>query len=665
MKVLKQLTLLPLCSLVMLTGCSTDSPENHSLKITDVTYDAAATYSQAVTSISSITLLWDGKESEVIDFDQAARNATLTVDGVEYDIIGSLQSGRSYEYADRGKTGISLTAKGAAETGFSKFDGNRIDISYYTRTAAWIDGAGLNSDYSVTNAIIGGNTDSQASQGATINSQGGFFSGYYIDGADYKISDLNMTLKGYGGDDFQGWGAGINITGNSAHVSIDKAYIDTTGVIRTGIWVGGRGGSSLDVTDTVVVAKSDTEATAYSPDDNYAVPMMEKVPFALGLQGNIRATNVLGNATASYSDSIVVANGWGALSTDSGQKDTVALEVNNVLSGIGNLEVAKVGVDSYSATKEVNGITYGFTLGGSGYVTYADSGIIDNFTNVEFYAPDYIGIIASNTSTMNFRDSYGYSDRIGFMSHQTKGGNLNIEGGKFDVADTFVMIKSGAANNGFLNVNVDGAEINLFGTAVQSGVLVQLMESDDTGGGPGAVSCPIEDNTLDEIRQMTSRGEIQPSTASFANVDLKGDIYNSVYRFTQALNVSLTDSKLEGVISSSVVKHVDESGNQFNNAAVYAQGFGGSDAPEDGRLYLGRVVNEATESVNNGVTLKLSNSTWTVTGTSYLNSLALENGASIVAPAGYSLSMTVNGKSTKIEDGKTYAGNIRLSLIEG
>lgn len=45
--------------------------------------------------------------------------------------------------------------------------------------------------------------------------------------------------------------------------------------------------------------------------DALVVPMMKRTPFALGMEGVVRATNVLGSATATYEDSIVVSSRLG------------------------------------------------------------------------------------------------------------------------------------------------------------------------------------------------------------------------------------------------------------------------------------------------------------------------------------------------------------------
>lgn len=651
-------------------GCNNDGSSSGDggtteiAKVTGLTYDATVTDSQAISTVSAITYTVN-ETSYDVTLDASTDNAIMAINGVQYDLISSYVNGTEYTVNSADDVVINVTTKGDAEagTGVQKFySGNPSSITYYTNTAAWITSEGFQSAYSASSALVDGTTDSTSSTGVTIDSKGGFFSGYYIDGADYNISDLKMTLNGNGGDDFQGWGAGILAT-NGADVSIDNAIIDTTGVIRTAIWAGGTD-TKLTVTNSVISGYNRDDATTFSDEDNYAVPMMEQVPFALGLIGNIRATNVLGSASAIFTNSIVVCNAWGVLSTDSGIAGTKALDVSNVLSGVGEVEVYDSS-KTYTATKTVNGVKYGFTIATlgerSGYVTYADSGVYDVFTNVEFYAPDYIAIIASQASNLTMTNSYGYSDRIGFLIHQNqatvnagngKKGGLYIEGGEYKVADTFVLVKGGNINNSYTkaNIEVSDATINIFGTNAQSSALLRLMNSDDAGN-PGNTSYTIDDLTTEtEYLGATTDTTVDAVTATFTGMTVKGDIYNTVYDVDQALDVTLSNMDLTGTISSAWERHVDAEGNAVaDNTTIYA------DATGD-YLYIGRTTSTPEPAVNNDIYLTLEDgTTWTVTNTSYLSKLSICNGCTIVG------SITVGGVSVTPGTTAAYEGTIVVS----
>jgi hypothetical protein len=56
-------------------------------------------------------------------------------------------------------------------------------------------------------------------------------------------------------------------------------------------------------------------------------------------------------------------------------------------------------------------------------------------------------------------------------------------------------------------------------------------------------------------------------------------------------------------------------------------------------------------------------STWTVTGTSYLTSLTVDEGSKVTAPKRYNLTMTVDGVEKTIEPG-SYKGKIIFTVLK-
>lgn len=115
-------------------------------------------------------------------------------------------------------------------------------------------------------------------------------------------------------------------------------------------------------------------------------------------------------------------------------------------------------------------------------------------------------------------------------------------------------------------------------------------------------------------------------------------------------NMALTfdNAVITGVITSSEAHHLKPELNM--NADEY--------------LLFGVVTNMAHPAINNGVIVSLENgSSWTVTGTSYLNKLTVDAGSSITAPSGYQLAMTVDGVTKKIGAGD-YQGEIMLTVTK-
>lgn len=83
----------------------------------------------------------------------------------------------------------------------------------------------------MTDAISRTYDDAIPAKDVTVSSEGDFFNGIYVSGAQYAIDGLKMSMKGDGGNDFGGWGAGLMADGE-ADVTVDNAVIDTAGVIR-------------------------------------------------------------------------------------------------------------------------------------------------------------------------------------------------------------------------------------------------------------------------------------------------------------------------------------------------------------------------------------------------------------------------------------------------
>jgi hypothetical protein len=110
--------------------------------------------------------------------------------------------------------------------------------------------------------------------------------------------------------------------------------------------------------------------------------------------------------------------------------------------------------------------------------------------------------------------------------------------------------------------------------------------------------------------------------------------------------LTFDNARIKGVISSTEAHHV--------KSTIYMT--------KDFDMF-GVVNNTVHEAINNGVVVALTNgSKWTVTGTSYLTKLTLSGDASVSAGEGHSVSMTVDGKPTPIQPGKSYTGAIVVAL---
>lgn len=478
-------------------------------------------------------------------------------------------------------------------------------------------------------------------------------------------------------------GTAISLTGGNT--TIDGVVVWNTATDG----VSASGDSVTTVRNTVIYGAQDVETYRRGS------------PFALGLAGSMRVTNAVGNAQITYEDSVVVSGSWAPLSTDSGSE--VCLTTKNVLAGVGWLEVAEDGKE-YTATREVNGVTYGFTLGdsanyNSGYVTYSDSGFHNYYYDSEFYGTDYVLILSSSVSSATLENDLCYSDRIGVMWHKNQGGTVDMTGGSLYADRCLFMMK------GYSDLDTDGCHANLVvdGTELTVGeenVLFQLMTSDDCGLNYEALQVPaVEDDfsqvecllgtmvqktysegfppttmfvfelngeeigvSADEMDSFVAENpdaqpvmvEYEPQedcTATFRNLTVEGDVFNAVWQAYQAVDVTFDNAEITGVISSAWANHVDADGQPLPGGTVIE-----ADSTLDCHLGIGRVRNTAAATVNNPVYLTLENgAAWNVTGVSYLARL------DVTADSVIDGVVTVNGATVDVSAGGSWEGDIVVS----
>ncbi len=610
------------------------------------------------TSVSKI--VYDGGEIAV---DNSLYTPILTVDGVQYDLYNA--ENVSYE----GDVQITLVEKGDSNSNQgAPFGADKAQSSFgpfYYTAAAYIGDGAYDEAKSVTAAQIEGEITDTEANGLVVDSQGDYFSGLYINNSDYTVNDASINLVGAAGDDFNGWGHGIVALGSST-VDVNRSYIYGTGVLRSGLFASGN--AVVNVNDSVIITENDNDEIPYDTEDNYATPMMQQCPFGLGITGNIRATLACGAGCNNFTNSLVVSDGWAVLSTDSGRSGATALVSNAMVAVVG--QAAKEDMGTADFTYDVNGETWYVDVGEygeeSGYIAYADSGVLDYAYGSAWYSPDYLGIITTGTIEMA-DDCYGYAGRIGFMSHSGGGtsghGTLTVKDSHFDIQDIFAVTQlSGAYTT---TTTLDNVDVSLAGSG--NSILYIQLASDDNAGGPGNTSNTITDLSYDEYLVCEAASGEPGSTASelfISNSVVQGDIYNAATEDAVGLNITLDATEVQGNISSAWTYHVDANGEKLDSNVINCDYYTGTRDGENGiydyTMYL-RVKAETAPTVNNPVNLTLTNgSNWMITGTNYLDSLTIDESSTI---AGMGLVMTVDGVETAIEAG-TYTGEIILTAGE-
>jgi hypothetical protein len=532
----------------------------------------------------------------------ANKSLTLTVNGVTTSIRPGTYSGK-----------VVLTPTDEVLEQFNDMGANE---TYRYRTALYIDNGAVVPGKSVSAAVVGGKVDNSAAQRISITSSEDEFNGIWVTGnSNYTINHARINFTGNGGNDFAGFGAAIK-TGGKAHVTINDAIINTRGVVRTAIFVGGD--SVVTVNNSRIDVRNGTLPVGYKggPITGSGGIMMEP-PWVLGIVGNVRATNVVGNGEVHYINSVIRSQGWGALSTDATRN--VKLFCKN-----STVEVLE-----------------------SGYGAYADGVSLDTFSGCRIKVPDY-GLIITGGSALFTDRSVVNSGRIGVMMHSGGSGTLTInKGSVLNTREAVFQPKSS-----FPKIVVDGAQLNS-----ASGVILEAIINDDPiagqmaarmaargvgaggslfggppagalpggpppggrAGGPGGAPAPTGPRIVD---------------ASFSNMTIKGDIINAMTTLA-GMKLRFANSHIAGGISTATATHSDG-----EPTAQYYQ-------------RVGRMKHNFQHTDgNNGIEVSLDDkSSWVITKTSYLTNLVLAAGARISAPKGYSLSASVDGKEVALTTG--------------
>ena len=479
---------------------------------------------------------------------------------------------------------------------------------HHFRTAVYIDNGAYVPKKSVAAAGIGGKVTETFATDVSVISKGEKFNGIVVTGdSTYSIVNPKMDMTGNGGNDFAGFGAAIMSSGN-AKVTVDRAHITTRGAIRTAVFVGGN--STMTVNDSFIEVYNGTLPTDY----RFTIQpgKMMEVPYGLGFTGNVRATNLMDSGTVYYNNTHIKAQGWGALSSD-GEGPTRMYATNSLIE-----------------TTE------------SGYGAYANGDAHDHFSHCTFNVAN-VGLIIGGNGSGTFTDgTVVNSRRFGVMMHQgTGGGTLTIEKGTvFNTKSTLIEVKDRGTN-----IVVDNAELHS-----GNGVIIQTMENDDPimkamAGGPGGAPGGVTGVDGPPGGGASFSGDV---TATFKDVTLNGDIIHAMTRRGD-MTVSFEKATITGAITTATAS--PSTGKEPTIETYYL---------------IGDVKNTFGPTANKyGLKVSLDgNSRWVVDKTSYLTSLTVAQGATISAPKGFSVTLTVDGGRTPMK-ASTYTGRIELRVAPG
>ncbi len=486
--------------------------------------------------------------------------------------------------------------------------------TYNLRAALYVDNGAIVPEKSVRSAVDGGNVTDTSATDIHITSIGENFNGIITAGnTQYTLKNPTINFTGNGGNDFAGYGAALMSIGTS-ELTVNDASIITNGIIRTAVW--GGGDSVLRINDSDIETGNPPLPEDYQDPFEKGGPVMMKVPFMLGMTGSCRATNLVQNATAYYTNTHIKAHGWGALSTDASQH-----------------------VRLYATKCVIETVD-------SGYGAYAVGGSVDTFSGCAIDVADMAvcgtggDCIFTDGTTVNSR-------RFGVMYHGS--GNITIDKGSvFKTKSTVLQLKSPGHT-----IVVDDARLD-----TENGIILQTMANDDPNKQGGAAHSEAPGGPGSEMPEGAAPAAAAPDSgtsetnATFSNMTLHGDIING-NTAAETVNVTFKNVTFRGAITTATVRHALGP----NGEKITMQ------TPE---LYylIGEVTNTycAKPDDPHGLNVSLdSKSKWIVDKTSYLTGLVLDEGAAVTALSGYRVIMTVDGKETIIKAG-TYAGAIVLSV---
>ncbi|MBB6251628.1 hypothetical protein [Nitrospirillum iridis] len=287
-------------------------------------------------------------------------------------------------------------------------------------------------------AVSGGDADGGNATGITVKSDTTDLNGVFVRGSDYTVADSHITLSGNGSDDFVGLGAGAMIDGGGTLV-LRKVDITTDGLIRPATMAADHG--VLKVYDSTLRANGGILPPDYKPRIG---PGMAEPPAGLHIGGTARAALTVGNGQSYFYRSTIIANGWGALSTDAAD--------------------AKVYVEADHSIIQVQG---------PGYGVYADSRcqVVLNHTSITAQTFD---AIMAGVSTLAWTDVTARSEGNGVMVHNVMGtpaevATLSIKDGTLETGGDAILVRS--AN---LALDLEGATVKPW-----NGVLLRSVISDD------------------------------------------------------------------------------------------------------------------------------------------------------------------------------------------
>ncbi len=560
------------------------------------------------------------------------KHVTLTVNGIGCPIRKGLYKGD-----------VVLTVADnyvMAPGGLMKFN----EISRNIHAGVVVENGKVQENKGIAAIIDGGAVTDEKAEGIYIGTSEESFNGIVVDNSDYTIKNVKMDFEGFSDNDFLGVGTGVTAVGKSK-VRIEDSEFTFSGVTRCAIHAGG---------DSEVYVKN-CDITNLSPDTDW----LGGFSWQVGFLGSNRLTQLTDNATVTYENCRLKTNGWGICSID-GSDEGVKMLLKDC-----KMELSGSRAHGYGS----------FCIG--------DNEIVYDHCDVDVFGyPMLVMGMEGKGRPSILNGSTIRGRRFGAMVISDDNSVFTISDSAFDTGKSSLVVKGSASI------------INVTNSTFRAGnnVVLQLMDPDESGMNVLEYKIPVgEVDTALADRDLTHASETEDVILNLTDCTISGDFFNSTtnlraYRRNARGGMGYFHDTVIGVRASDGEGGHWEEGNPRHggddlrgpknlglnlkstkltgivSAATQAYREGLTVILEDNRMELSNVTQTAAPAINNGVIVSLDEkSVWTVTGTSYLTALTLADGASLTAPEGKTLTMTVDGVETAVNPG-AYTGQIVLTV---
>jgi hypothetical protein len=528
---------------------------------------------------------------------------------------------------------------------------------------------------------------------------GAGFTAVHASGADSDVTVTGTLVLSNGADDaegvhasdFTGCGAAF-VAADGGRITAKNVDLTTTGFVRAGFIVDD--GAIAWVEDSEIITYGANPLTdAYDGYVNSATTSkMLSPPWVLGIQGGIRAVNVLDTNTTFVSvNSHLASGGWGVVSTDGCTTPSLYL-IDSTLEILSEAEGGmNSGWELYGYDEEAYGTGYGAYLIGDCDERYYGStvegatfgAIAREGSAVYASSNGEINVVSATGEDLGTVQGQGNVSVIncvfGAMTHSSEDISISYTDGTIvNTEESTIVYRS----SGHANFLFDEAELN-----PGNGIIIQMIDDDDSTVGMGDMSTMGFNTTLVEAAGMPSAtGNETGATdnneevnATLTNGDYAGDFYNGTGYYGQAgdvMNVTVGEgATLEGTIALTETFH----GVAYSPEAVaFAEAADGveyvfidsdfqvTDKEADAAYIqftqftinqyymLCRMENHVYNNGYSGINVTVENGgVWTVSGESLINYLKVDGGTvygEIVENADGSLTIIPSDKT--IADGE-------------